>query len=503
MTRRREFLILLSLFAASFVVRLVFAAQLVFPPLDDPAFYIQTARHMAAGRGLVSDVLWNYITQFASVTHPSHEYWMPLATWLMVPFLRWESTATWAAQLPGVICGALLVPITYVLARLVCPAGRDRVWAVLAAVLVTFGALPVYQAASADSSAPFAVCASVALIAGGLASVRRAPRWAIAAGVMSGLAYLARSDGLLIPVCIALWLVVSIHPLRAAVPVLLALLAPIAVIVLAWWLRNLTVFGAVQPVSPGPLIFLQDYGQLFNWQNPPTLGGLMARGLPFVLDLRQQALQHNLEVWLIMSFPYGILGVPALLVARSGFMRLGLIYAATLFLVTALAFAVPTLMGLFYHSAAATLPWLAVGSVLAVRWLVKRWRPIGVVVYAVTIALIVFQCAVAWPAVIADSRANLQRFDAVSTWLRANIPADEPLVTNEAHSLNYASGFSTLTLPNQQDVITLRSLAERYGARIVVVFGSIGLYPRALDQSQARAHLMAELPGAWIYELER
>ncbi len=115
----------------------------------------------------------------------------------------------------------------------------------------------------------------------------------------------------------------------------------------------------------------------------------------------------------------------------------------------------------------------------------------------------VIQCAVAWPAVSADSRANLQRFDAVATWLRAKIPADEPLITNEAHSLNYASGFSTLTLPNQQDVKTLRALAERYGARIVVVFGPIGLYPHALDQPQARAHLMVELPDAWIYELER
>ncbi len=329
MMRRSEFLILLSLFVAAFIVRLVFAAQLVFPPLDDPAFYLQTARHMATGRGLVSDVLWNYFAQFTAVTHPSHEYWMPLATWLMVPFIRWESTASWAAQLPGVICGALLAPITYGLARLVWHDERDRVWAVLAAVLLTFGALPVYQAASADSSAPFAVCASTALIAGGLASERRSLRWAMAAGVMSGLAYLARSDGLLIPVCIALWLALSIRPLKAAVPVLLALLAPIVLIVSAWWLRNLAVFGIVQPVSPWPLIFLQDYGQLFNWQNPPTLGGLMARGLPFILDLRRQALQHNMEVWLIMSFPYGILGMPALFVARSGFMRVGLIYAVS------------------------------------------------------------------------------------------------------------------------------------------------------------------------------
>src|SRR5512137_2798698 len=98
--RKQDVWIALGLLAAGWGIRLALAARLVFPPLDDPAFYVQTARNLAAGRGLVSDVLWSYSVPFASVTHPSHEYWMPLATFLIAPFLRLWGNSLWAAQLP-------------------------------------------------------------------------------------------------------------------------------------------------------------------------------------------------------------------------------------------------------------------------------------------------------------------------------------------------------------------------------------------------------------------
>jgi len=111
------------------------------------------------------------------------------------------------------------------------------------------------------------------------------------------------------------------------------------------------------------------------------------------------------------------------------------------------------------------------------------------------------QTALAWPSVIADSRANQTKFAAVTEWLHANVPLDQPIVTNEAHSLNYASGYPTLTLPNQQDVVTLRQLADRYGAHYVIVFGSVGLYPEALNEPAVKARLAATLPDVAVYEL--
>jgi hypothetical protein len=210
---------------------------------------------------------------------------------------------------------------------------------------------------------------------------------------------------------------------------------------------------------------------------------VLARGWPFIIDLRLQALSHNLSTWLVLAFPFGLLGVPGLLLTRRPVLRLGSIYGVLLLLVTALVFSVPTLMGLFYHSAAATLPWLAVGSGLIVQWLSRRWRMAGFAVTTLLISLVVAQSILAWPAIVADSRANQAKFAVVTAWLRSNVPPDQPIITNEAHSLNYASGYAALTLPYAEGVTEVTQLADRYGAHYVVVLGSVGLYPSALDQS--------------------
>ena len=171
-----------------------------------------------------------------------------------------------------------------------------------------------------------------------------------------------------------------------------------------------------------------------------------------------------------------------------------------LLLLTALVFSVPTLMGLFYHSAAATLPWLAVGSGLIVRRLSRRWRMAGFAVAALLISLVVVQSMLAWPTIIADSRANQAKFAAAAAWLQSNVPPAQPIITNEAHSLNYASGYPALTLPNQEGSTEVTQLADRYGAHYVVMLGSVGLYPAALDQSDHAIKRFAE-GDVSIYEL--
>ena len=108
----RDFWICILLFSLALLVRLFLAARIVFPPLDDPSFYIQTARNLVAGRGLVIDVVWSQFVPFTSVTHPSHEFWMPLTTFLMAIFIRLFGDTLLVAQLPDVIAGALLPVLT-------------------------------------------------------------------------------------------------------------------------------------------------------------------------------------------------------------------------------------------------------------------------------------------------------------------------------------------------------------------------------------------------------
>ena len=183
----KDFWICLALFAAALLVRLWLALQLPFP-LDDPASTIQLARNIAGGRGLVSDVLWNYWVPFPAVTHPSNEFWMPLASAIMAGSLRLLGDTFPAAQLPGLIAGSLLAPLIYSMGRALWPAQRR--WSVLAAILLVIGAVPVYQSVSADSSAIYTLLTSLALFSGALAIDRRSLRWMLLAGALCGLSYL-------------------------------------------------------------------------------------------------------------------------------------------------------------------------------------------------------------------------------------------------------------------------------------------------------------------------
>jgi hypothetical protein len=298
------------------------------------------------------------------------------------------------------------------------------------------------------------------------------------AGLLGGLAYLTRSDGMLIPALTGALVVGSLGLTRRGVLMLVALAAGCAVPMGAWWIRNWLTFGVLQPVSPMIAGALQNYEQMFNWNDPPTLRALLARGAGFVAGLRAQALAHNFGVWALISFPFGTYGWLGFAeMARRPVMQIGFAYGVLLALVSAVVFSVPTLAGLFYHSAGATLPWLALGAAMVIARVARRRRTAG---------LIIVQSAIAWPRAIEDSRRNSATFGDVASWLATHARADEPVLATQAHSVNLASGQPAMTLPAGQALDVVRDLARRYGARFVVVTERVGRYPAEFD-----AHLGA------------
>lgn len=510
MIQRRDIGIAVSLLAAALAIRLVFAARLVFPPLDDPAFYIQTARHAAEGRGLVSDVIWNYFVPFSSVTHPSHEFWMPLATLLMATSLKLFGDTLFTAQLPGLISGALLPVLVYALGRWLWPSQRR--WAVLAALLGMAGAIPVYQAGSADSAALYTLLSASAIALGALVMARARAAgpglrdrvlMAAGVGVLGGLSYLARSHGSLVLASIGLvWLLALRRDLKQAALFIGGLTVGAGIVIGPWWWRNVLAFGAIQPFPLTLAAAATDYAVWFNSIDLPSLEKLWAGGLSAVLSLRWAALGHDLGVMGLITFPFGLIGLPVMLARREWLFRLAAVYMLMLWLVVSGLFPVPALTGSFYHSAGSLVPFAALGSIVVIKALFerRRWRLLSVSVYAVLILLVGGQSLLAWPSVWADSRANEAKFAVAAQWLTANVPPDQPIITNEAHSLNYASGYAALTLPYAEDLAAVTQLADRYGARFVVVLGSTGLYPQTLDQSAYAIKRWVEGDIA-IYEL--
>ncbi len=489
-----------ALFAVALLIRLFFVAHIVFPPLDDPAFYIQSARNVAVGQGLVMDVVWTQFVPFASVVHPSHEFWMPIATLAIAAFIRLFGDTLFVEQLAGVLAGASLPVITYAIGCWMWP--NQRRWSVLAAAFILPSAILVYQSASSDSTALYAMLTAGALWTAAVAIEKRSVRWSIIGGLLCGLSYLTRSHGSLIPIGVLAVGAVSLrHDRKQFAKMLIAGALTYFIAVIPWWLRNITAFGTIQPIPLTTIAAATDYSQWFNYTNLPTLSNLMAQGLPAIIGVRLDALMNEFTVWLSITFPFGLLGLPIVFARREAIFRVMTAYAVILFGAVWLVLPTSSGSGSFYHSSGMLAIWAALGCVIAIRhWFVRQHtRLLAVALYMACISLVIGQAAIAWPKVFADSQANSIKFADVAKWLGANVPSDQTLMTTEAHSLKYASGYSTVTLPYGQDVSVLRQMADRYQIRYIVVMDSVGLYPDALNQAGVK--LAANVSGALIYDL--
>jgi 4-amino-4-deoxy-L-arabinose transferase-like glycosyltransferase len=493
-----------GLFTVALLVRLLLAVQLPFPQLDDPAGYIQIARNIASGRGFVSDVLWNYWVSFPAVTHASNEFWMPLASVIMAGSIRLFGDTLLAAQLPGMIAGSLIALLIYVMGRTLWP--DQRRWSALAALLIVINAMLVYQSVSADSAAIYTLLATLALFSGARALDRKSVGWMALAGVWCGLSYLTRSHGLLLPVSIGLIaLIVLQREPKLAIKLIGALALGFVVLLIPWWLRNLNVFGTIQPSPVTLAAMARDYGEWFNYADPPSLSKLLVDGWGPLITVRLSGVWYCLGVIMLVTFPYGLLGLPVAWLRRESLFRMFAVYGSVLLLASGLIFTVPSVTGAFYHSTGPFVVWAALGIVIALRYLFARpkTRLIAVGLTMLLIALGLGQAAFAWPSAIAQSRVQGRQFAAVTRWIKANLPPGEPLITTQANTLNYSSGYPALTLPVVQDVAVVRQLADRYGVRYIVITEKSGQYPQALDQPQAQARLIEQLDGTLIYELER
>jgi 4-amino-4-deoxy-L-arabinose transferase-like glycosyltransferase len=502
--RAKDFWICVALFLAACGLRAGLAVQLPFPQLDDPAGYIQLARNIASGRGLVSDVLWSYWVSFPSVTHASNEFWMPLASVIMAGSLRLFGDTLLAAQLPGIISGSLLAPLVYVVGRTLWP--QQRRWGVLAAVLIVFNAVLIYQSVSADSSAIYTLLAMLALLCGALALERRRIGWMVLAGVLCGLSYLTRSHGLLLPAAIGLITLIRMRREPGRLIKFIAVLAlGFAAFLVPWWLRNSAVFGATQPIPLTTIMASRGYEDWFNYTNQPTLVSIAQLGWGTFLGYRVDALLKALGVILMMTFPFGIIGLPIGLFRPESFFRMLVVYCLVLYLGVSVVLPSAAVTGSFYHSAGPFVVWAALGCIVALKYLFARpkRRLVAVGLVLLLIGLGLGQAVLAGSSAIAQSRAEGQQFAAMTRWILENIPRSEPLITTQANTLNYTTGYPTLTLPTIQDVGVLRQLADRYGVSYIVVTERNGFYPMALDDPAARAKLIEIQPGTFIYQLER
>ena len=517
------------LLAVALAVRVLTAWPLQQPGYMDAAYYLVGGQRLYQGYGFSEPFLWNYLDNPRGIPHPSHLYWMPLASVLVYLSFLVFGPSYRAAQVPFIVLSALVPPLT---AWLSWQMTRNHRHAWVAGLLALFSGFYMAYWVSPDNTAPFALTTALALVA--LARGLKTGRWPWYAlsGALAGLSHLARADGLLLLGAIYIILVIAAmrHSPSAIRPFAIPFLLPAVsylLIMSPWFLHNLRTIGT--PLSPAgtKTIFLTDYDDLFSYGKPLTLQTYLAWGWGNILRSKLEAAWLNFQtLWAVVGMifvgPLGAWGLwrvksanrksanqqiigqhpptlppfhlsilptlqppPPPASQLSSLPGIAAVYGALLYGVMTLVFTFPGVRGGMLHSGAALVPFLCAaapaGLDAAVDWMARQrphWQPEvakkvfsgGLVFLAMLMSGLLYWRAVFSGGPLSEPWNERDRvYSQVADWLDEHgVPPQERVLVNNPPAFYLDSGREGLVIPNG-DVETLLQVSRRYGAGYLVL----------------------------------
>jgi hypothetical protein len=354
---------LLALFFIGLLVAGFVASLQNSPGYMDADYYMAGGLRLVQGHGFSEIILWNYLDDPAGLPHPSHSYWMPLASILAAAGMWLTGQHDFhSARLPFILLAGIVPPLTSLLAYRLT-ARRNLAW--ISGLLAAFPAYNIVYLATTDNFVTYAVLGALFFIL--LPYTSRKALFGL--GLVVGLMNFTRSDGLL-------WLPLSLLALLLKLVdlygfklqqwfkqfllsgsfVLLAYL----LVMLPWFARNWIEFGALMPPGGLRAVFLVEYGDTFFYPaSQLTFERWLAAGWQAIMEARLIALAWNMGTGFAVQG--GILLFPFILVGGWHLRRdlrikiAGLAWVA-LFLVMSLVFPFAGSRGGFLHAGVALMP---------------------------------------------------------------------------------------------------------------------------------------------------
>ena len=402
--------------AVALLVRAATLAVVTQPGYMDASYYYHVAENLVAGRGLVTDAVWNFLDPRTDLPRPSNAYWPPGTSlvaaaggWLFGPGFR-------SAQIPMVLLSAVMVPIAYLYGRLLLGTRRGG-HGVAALVLCSAAYYPYWV--TTDTFTPYGLLGAGCFLLLGLA-LRSEPAsraWlcgqpklppsvlgtgsfgpaiaaVVGAGVLAGWSQIVRPDGLVLATivvgtaaAVGWWKLASGKGAGSAVwgrwrsAALWAALAATGYLLgaLPWFVRNWLTWGSPLPMAGGQTMFLRRFDDIFAYGIEVSPAALVADGWSLVLTGRLAGLIGNLvplfQIALFALAPLAALGVRRLW--REPAARPALLYVGILYLGMSLAFPTTSPRGSFFHGLTPALPVLYAALIrgldTAVAW-AGAWR---------------------------------------------------------------------------------------------------------------------------------
>lgn len=512
----------LALYVLALAVRAVLVALFPDPAYPDSSYYVEVARAIAAGHGLNVDFVWifaevgNRLPDPAVLPIPSNAHWLPLASFLQAPFISVLGPTAVASALSGVLIGALAAPLTWLIAR---DAGARPIVGTAAGVLSAIpGAATVFMAQPENFAIlhPL-VAATLWLTARGLKGDSRS--FAVA-GLLAGLATLARNDGILLAGAIALvWFADRLRSWRdrrgrrawtraderPPIPFYAAVgaFALFMIVMGPWWLRQLTVFGSISPTSStGVALWIRHISEWNSITADPSLERFLGQGWGPIIASRIDGLVAALGNFAVMIasvvlLPFMIVGA----LSRAHSRDFGPWFVYTLIAFAGATFLYPLHVpgGAFIHTAIGLAPHAAILSIEGILIVVsalarrrRRWEvgQAGAIFVWAIVGLVTASAAIFTRPVLAGWDSVRQPRLALNVYLEERmVPRDDRILSIDAGGIKYFTGRPGVVTPDDP-IEVIESVARAYGTRWLVVERS--------DAARALAPVLAGTRPPWI-----
>ena len=496
------------------------------PGYMDADYYFSGGLQLANGHGFTEPYLWNYLDDPAGLPHPSHTYWMPLASIVSALGMWLTGQSTYAAgRLPFLLLSACVPLLTAALAFSV---SRQTRLALASGLLSIFSLYYAPFMPVPDNYALYMLFGSAFL----LLAPRREKWIPVALGALAGLMTLARSDGLLwlgLAGLTVMWRsALQQNGTKTTIKEWLRLIVPAGFLAILgylltmgfWHVRNLNLFDSLLTPGGGRLLWLQNYNQTFIYPAESlTRESFLQAGWDSALQNRLRAFSANVGNAFgaqggIFLFPLILIGLWQLRwdlrtkIAVTGWL--------ILFAAMTLIFPFAGSRGSFFHGGAAFQPywWVAapIGLDAVLSWARHRGQftdrnaPYFLQGLLVLLALFMTVYLVNLRVVSSGWAKDDVIYPAVEkTFLEKGIDPQAVVIVRNPPGYFIASGRPSIALPFG-DESTILSVAKKYDARYLVLEKG-GTFPTIQDlydepQSNPSFVYIGEVDEAKLYRIE-
>jgi hypothetical protein len=484
----------LIIFIIGLLLRIAVGMLQKSPGFMDAEYYFISGRQLALGDGFTENILWNYLDDPDGIPHPSHGYWMPLASILAAfGMLVTQSHQFDTVQTIFILISSLLPPLTAYLCYLLT---KDVSSAILAGGLAILSGFYLPFMTTTDTFGIYAVLGTTFFILFSETLLTQKIITPILIGIITGLMHLARTDGII-------WLGIGLlgvlastdsrskqgkDKLFAYAEGLMLVIIGYLFIMGPWFTRNFLAFGS--PLAPGGSrsLWITSYDEMFiypanqltaeRWLSSGISNLLAARGWAFSINLQRSIAEQGL----IFLSPFIILGLWQS--RRDLRIKLGILAWLCTFLIMTFVFPYQGARGGFFHSSAALLAlfWSAatIGFSAVLDWAhrVRNWnlREARIVF---TIAILLFSFALTifggWNQFSKDDQnlpkweRNQYTYQKVEKFIHDLGAGDQEIVL----AINPPGYFESSKRPviaiPDGDISTTLEVARKYGASYLVL----------------------------------